>query len=220
MSELYRHLLIPQNPEFVPELENVSNFYSELQALEALPKDSKYVAVTFTGKTRRYAEDPNTGKVIYGPEFKVDRFTDLQGATDCERRERAFDLWTEGEGPTAIPPFELCGANCPNVRWEKAYEYRVNCKLRGKPSRLLCNPVMCKCEYKADEEGIFKNPWNDADIETSGLAWARFTIEFGIGNWLWPMITDHLDILDPRLVDAATRAFGIEFTQGCISNDD
>ncbi len=95
--------------------------------------------------------------------------------------------------------------------------FTANCE---KPTRLLCNPVMCKCVYNPDEPGIFKNPWNDADIETSGPAWARITVECGRGHWLWPIINDHLDILDTRLVDAATRAFGIEFTQGCITNDD
>lgn len=220
MSELYRHLLIPKSPEFVPELEHVANFYTELGTLGALPKDTRYTAITYTGKTRLYFEDAKTGEVFYGPEFKVDRFTDLQSAANCVRGERAFDLRAEGEGPTAIPPFDLYGANRPDVHWEQAYEYRVYCKLREKVSRLLCNPLTCKCEFKADEAGVFENPWSGAPIETSGPAWARFTIEFGIGNWLWPMITDHLDILDTRLVDAATRIFGIEFTQGCITNDD
>jgi hypothetical protein len=220
MSELYRHILIPKDADFVPKLENVANFYTELRALGALPKDPNFVVIAFTRQTRRWGRNPKTGEEYYGPELKVDRFTDLQIAIDSVRTKAAFEVHARGEGPTAIPPFELCGANRPDVRWNEAFEYCVYCKLREKPSRLLCNPVMCKCEYNPVEQGIFKNPWNDADIATSGLAWARFTVEFGVGNWLWPMITDHLDILDPRLVDIATRAFGIEFTQGCITNDD
>jgi len=172
MSELYRHLLIPKNPEFVPKLEDVTNFYNELRNKGALPRDPKYVVVTFTGKARRWGRNPKTGEEYYGPELKFDRFTDLQSAADCVRRERAFEIHARGEGPTAIPPFELYGANRSDVRREQSYEYCVYCKLREKPTRLLCNPVLCKCEFNPDEPGIFKNPWKDADIETPGPAWA------------------------------------------------
>lgn len=220
MSELYKHILIPKNVEFAPEIETVASFFSELESLGALPKDAIYVAITYTGKTRRYFEDAKTGEVVYGPEFKVNRPSDLQSAIDLIHGENAFHLYAQGQGPTAVPPFELFEANRADVHWQSPYEFRVNCNLRGKIERLRCSPVNCKCEFKPDETGIFENPWNREQIETSGLAWARFTIEFGIGDYLMPMIADSLDILDARLVEAANRIFGIEFTQGCICNDD
>jgi hypothetical protein len=68
--------------------------------------------------------------------------------------------------------------------------------------------------------GIFENPWNRKPIQTSGLACASFWIQIGPGDYLMPMVTDSLEILDTRLVAAANDIFGIEFTQGCFRNDD
>ena len=220
MSQLYRHLLIPKNPEFVPELESVVDFYKELAILGALPQDRKYVVVTLTGKTRVWGRNPKTGEIYQGPELEINKFQIFQQAMDCVRGKTAFDICARGIGAREFLPFELYGANRPDAPWNGPYELSVYCKLREKPSRLLCSPLTCKCVYNPDEPGIFKNPWNDADIENSGPAWARFTVEFGVADWLWPMISDSLDILDTRLVDAATAAFGVKFTQGCITSDD
>jgi hypothetical protein len=63
-----------------------------------------------------------------------------------------------------------------------------------------------KCDIKPDEPGIFENPWNDKPIQTSGRACARFWIQIAIGDWKLPIVTDSLDILDTRLVAAATRS--------------
>jgi hypothetical protein len=49
---------------------------------------------------------------------------------------------------------------------------------------------------------------------------AQLWIEFGLGDWLMPMITDRLEILDPLLVMVANKIFRAEFTQGCMCNDD
>jgi hypothetical protein len=43
----------------------------------------------------------------------------------------------------------------------------------------------CKCELKPNEPAMFENPSNNQPIRTSGLAYARFWIEFGIGDWVW-----------------------------------
>lgn len=131
----------------------------------------------------------------------------------------------EGTGPTGIPPFELYSADnyatrIPGNLWKQPYPFSVRCRKRQEPTHFLHSFFGCKCELRADEPGIFKNPWNDQVIETSALGCARFWIEIGIGNWLMPKITDSLDILDPRLVAAADGAFGVEFQQGCIRNDD
>jgi len=73
---------------------------------------------------------------------------------------------------------------------------------------------------RPNEPAIFENPWNKQPIQTSGLASAQFWIEFGIGDWLMPMITGRLEILDDRLVKLANNIFRAEFTQGCMCNDD
>jgi hypothetical protein len=220
MSELYSHLLIPQDAVFVPELDKVASFFDQLEMLGALPKESKFTVITYTGKTRVYAEDANTGELYHGPELKVNRYSNLQHAIDFIRGEKDYDLFAEAKGPTTISPFELFGAGCPDVLWKGAYSFSVHCNLRQEITHFLHSPLTCKCDLKPDEPGIFENPWNDKPIETSGLACARFWIKFGIGDWLMPMITDSLEILDTHLVATASNTFGVEFTQGCICNDD
>ena len=102
---------------------------------------------------------------------------------------------------------------------QKPYELNVRCKLRQEITHFLHSPG-CTCDLKPDEPAVFENPWNDEPVQTGALGCARFWIEFGIGDYLIPMVRDRLDILDPRLVDAASEIFGIKFGQGCIRNDD
>jgi hypothetical protein len=44
MSELYKHLLIPEDIEFVPELNKIAAFFCELDALGTLPKNPRSCA--------------------------------------------------------------------------------------------------------------------------------------------------------------------------------
>lgn len=220
MSELYSHLLIPRDPAFVPAPEQVAHFFEQLETLGALPRETSYTALAFTGKTRRYARNPMTGEEYYGPEFRASSFPDRQGAMAAVEGVAEFDLYAEGNGPAAVPPFELYGANRPDVLWTGPYPFSVHCNIRQKPTHILHSALTCKCDVKPDEPGIFQNPWNNQPIATSGLACARFWIKLGIGEWLVPMITDTLEILDSRWVALARTVFGVELTQGCICNDD
>ena len=106
MSELYRHLLIPDNAEFVPELARISDFIGRLDAMDALPKGATYVVLTNSGKTRRIAES-STGEILYGPDLKIDRCHDVQSAIDLMTGNEISDLCVQGKGPTAIPPLRI-----------------------------------------------------------------------------------------------------------------
>lgn len=225
MSELYKHLLIPSSSEFAPELEKIGQFFDELETLEALSKERNFVVITFTGKTRAIGKNSETGEVFYGPELKVARFLDLQSCLNALSGESSFDLSVELTGPTRVPPFELYSADnyatrTPRDLWKEPYAFSVRCRRRQEPTHFLHSFFGGKWEPGADAQGIFKNPWNDQVIETSAPVSARFWIEIGIGNWLMPKVTDSLEILDSRWVAAADRAFGVEFRQGCIRNDD
>jgi hypothetical protein len=220
MGELYRHFLIPSEPEYLPERDRVARFFTELTRLEALPQEATYVTLASTGRTRAIGRNPGTGEVYYGPELKIDRYTDLHAAIGLLGDQEATDLWAEGAGPAAIPPFPLYRVNQPDTVWSDAYSFSVRCKLRQKPTHFLHSPFGCKCELKADERVAFENPWNQQLIQTSGWACVRFWIEFGIDDYLMPMITDSLEILEPRLVAVARDVFGLEFSQGCLCNDE
>jgi hypothetical protein len=220
MSELYRHLLIPKDAVLVPERYQVAAFFDELGALGALPKDTQFMVVTNSGKTRAIARNPNTGEVYYGPDLTIRRFADAQRAIHSMDGKEINELWAEGNGPATISPFDLYRAHQPGVLWRGSYSFTVRCKLRQEKTHFLHSAFGCKCELKPNEPATFENPWNNQPIETSGHAFARFWIEFGIGDWLMPMITNSLEILDSRLVNLANSVFSVEFTQGCLSSDD
>jgi hypothetical protein len=225
MSELYSHLLITRDAAFVPELGKIAGLFYEFEALGALPKETKFTVVTHTGRTRVLGRNPRTSEVYYGPELRVSRFSDLQLAIDSVVEEGLFDLSAEGMGPTQIPPFDLYNADNyasrhPEALWKGPYSFSVRCKLRQKITHFLHSSFGCKCAIEPNEPGIFENPWNHKPIQTSGLACARFWIQIAIGDYLMPMVTDSLDILDTRLVAAANNSFGVAFAQGCICNDD
>lgn len=220
MSELYRHLLIPSDAAFAPERYQVAAFFNELEEIGALPKQTEFVAITNSGNTRAIAQNPTTGEVYYGPDLTIRRFSDLQPAVDSMNGTQINELWVEAKGPAAISPFDLYRAHQPDVVWSDPYSFTVRCKLRRDITHFLHSVFGCACDLKPNEPAIFENPWNHQPIETSGLASARFWIEFGIGEWLMPIISDSLDILDARLVNLANKIFRMEFTQGCMCNDD
>ncbi len=169
---------------------------------------------------RAIAQNPNTGEVYYGPDLKIRRFPDAQRAIHAMDGKEINELWAEGNGPATVCPFDLYRAHLPDVLWSGSYSFTVRCRLRQEITHFLHSALGCKCELKPSEPAIFENPWNSQPIKTSGLACARFWIEFGIGDCLMPMITDSLEILDSRLVTLANNVFSVEFTQGCISSDD
>lgn len=220
MSELYSHLLIPKDALFVPDIGKVADFFVDLKNLGALPKDAQFIVVTDTGKTRVIGRNPNTGEVRYGPELKINRFPDLRRAIDSMGGKEINELWVQGKGPTAVSPFDLFEAHRPETLRNGPYPYAVRCRERQKITHILRSGFGSKCDFGPDEPGIYENPWNNQPIRTSGLACTRFWVEFGIGDWLMPMITDSLEILDSRLVASAERTFGVKFTQGCLCNDD
>jgi len=224
MSELYRHLLIPPNPEHVPKTHQIIDFFDELAITGALPMETKFATITFPGGSRPFGSNPETGDIHYVPNIKVNRFADLQSAADFIQGMKSFTLCATGTGPVEVPPFELYsadnyGARTPGELWRQPFELSVRCQVREKIRHFLHSPG-CDCELKLEEPAIFENPWNGDPIQTGAPACARFWIEFGVGDYLMPKVTDTLDILDPRLMGIARQTFGFDFCPGCIRNDD
>lgn len=220
MSELYHHLLIPTDPDFVADLNRIAKFFGELESHGVLPHEFRVTAITLTGKTRVIGRNPKTGENYYGPELNVRRFSTVEPAIDALANEAFFDLLVDAVGPSAVPLFELYGIHRADFKWTEPFGFSVRCRQREKITHFLHSPFGCTCEVRPDDPGTFENPWNDAQIETSGLACARFWIDIGIGNYLVPMIADTLDILDPRMVSLTEETFAMRFTQGCFCNDD
>lgn len=220
MSEIYRHLLIPKDPAFVPERERVAAFFDELEAVGALPKETGFLVITNSGETRAIAQNPTTGEVYSGPDLKISRFSNSREAAESMNATQINELWGQANGPAGITPFDLYRAHQPDALWSEPYSFTIRCKLRHRITHIVHSAFGCACDAQQIGPAIFENPWTRQPIQTSGNAWARFWIEFGIGDWLMPRMTDSLEILDPRLVKLTSDIFGAEFTQGCMSNDD
>jgi hypothetical protein len=63
--------------------------------------------------------------------------------------------------------------------------------------------------------GFFSNLHRGTVVEVADGGSARFWIEFELGKFLFPLLEDNLDLLEPAIVQAAQQVFGIEFVQGC-----
>lgn len=225
MSELYRHLLIPREAMFTPNLDQLMQFFVSLKMIGGLPEHASFKVVAHTGRTRLWGTNAKTGEEYFGPELKISRFTELKDAVQCAQEEQNFHLAAKATGPASIEPFQLYDADnyasrLPGPPCNKPYTLSVRCKLREKITHVLDSVFDRKPAVMLGEPAAFENPWNHEPIQTSALGGARFWIELGIGDYLMPMVTDTLDILDPRLVAVANDVFGIKFDQGCIRNDD
>jgi hypothetical protein len=87
--------------------------------------------------------------------------------------------------------------------WHDEVLVKQKVEFFGRP----CNPK--------DRLGIFHNPNTLEVIEVPKAGCARFWIEFEFGNMLFPTIEGRLDLIEPRIVDAAKKNFAIEWVQGC-----
>lgn len=225
MSELYHHLLIPKNPDFLPAWEALARLYPALEALGALAAGVLFNVVTFTGKQRPIGRNPKTGEEYYGPELKIHRGLDRVSAMDAIRGESAYDVSAEATGPTEVPPFALYSADnyetrVPGPLWQEPYPFSVRCRARAEITHVLHSAVGGECETKPEEPAFFKNPWTGEPIHSNGPGCARFWIDIGIGSWLMPRVTDHVEILNARFLDEVESVFGTRFTQGCSRTDD
>ena len=63
--------------------------------------------------------------------------------------------------------------------------------------------------------GVFPNPWTGGVIEVADAGCARFWIEFEFGKFIYPKITDNLEVMNPEIVSAGEDCFGTKFAQGC-----
>src|SRR5262249_42551836 len=70
----------------------------------------------------------------------------------------------------------------------------------------------CRSE---DRLGIYHNPNPFEVIEVPNAGCSRFWIEFEYGKMLFPRIEDRLDLIEPKILDAAIQHFGVKFAQGC-----
>jgi hypothetical protein len=95
------------------------------------------------------------------------------------------------------------------------YLYRIHCCVRKEPvstSDTVSFGNPCPPDSRT---GIFHHPDTEAIIEIPNAACARFWIEFHFGKWLAPKIGNHLNLIQPSILQKASQHFGLPFAQGC-----
>ena len=120
-------------------------------------------------------------------------------------------------------PLDLFGTD--DVLYEKDYICTVRCELRpdavstsawdveaGPNSRNV--PRFGSVCENAETTGIFPNPWTGDVIEVADAGCSRFWIEFEFGEFIYPKMTNGLDVMNPAIVLGAERCFGAKFAQG------
>ncbi len=112
------------------------------------------------------------------------------------------------------------------VQYEENYICTVRCELRPEavstsawdveagPNTRNVPTFGALCKSPA-EKGIFPNPWTGDVIEVADAGCARFWIELEFGKFIYPKVTDNLEIMSPAVVLGAEKCFRTKFAQGC-----
>jgi hypothetical protein len=213
---MYTHLLIPVNRDFTPTAVQVANFLQQMESLGALPKKPALVLTKDLGNVI-VGRNPQTGEsftVSKRDRFPIGNLADVfQELTKLED----YEVILTGEGPAALPPFEIWAISVDGFNpHTKPYAYEIKCSLRKAPISMTDYPGIGTPCSSAENLAIFHNRITGANIRVRDAACARFWVEFNLGSWLFPNITDSLAILPPSIVDVAQSCFSIAFAQGCF----
>jgi hypothetical protein len=217
--EQYVHTLIPQDAQFCPKPERVTQFFDGLTKLGAAPLDAQLKILKPSGRVRSFT-DPLTGEIRTIPGKEI---VDLDRAANFHPIISALDQYvvaTEGHGPPTLPTFALY---LDGVLFAENYDFSVHCCVEAGPVS-MCDlgdeqndneaPIFRMPCREPSRTGLFRHPITSALIEVENASCARFWIEFEFGNWLLPKIGDSLNILNPEITNFANECFGLVFVQG------
>lgn len=228
--EQYIHTLISVDSEFVPNPVQVANF------LEALVSQYKFswfsdaqqvrsdLIVAKPSNRLRWMTNSMTGEKIPIPvwdRLNVQTFEDIPALIEGSDHYavRQSGQWVGTGWPMVLlktdrVPYEgncICTINCelrPGRVSTSAWDVEAG------PNRRNIPAFGSECGSGAGK-GIFPNPWTKEVIEVDDAGCARFWIEFEFGKFLYPEITNSLEILHPVIVSGAEQCFRTKFAQGC-----
>jgi hypothetical protein len=211
MPEHYVQLLISRDKTYTPAPAAVREFLMDVVELGVVPGPPGVMLHVPSGRTRE-VRDPFTG------EFVVRELMDHLRLNTLEQFESAAAGLTDlrvsisGTGQPKLPAIEIDLA-------ESHCDVYVTCVVSS-VLRWMCGKFFMKPCDPCDPQsttGIFQLPETGETIEISEAGAARFWIEFFLDTgYLIPKSTaGNLDLLHPAIVDAARKAFGCDFVQGC-----
>ncbi len=212
----YTHTLVPKPANFVPDGAQVAAFLSSLVSSGASPVEPVIAVSKLTGEVQTFP-NPFTGKTDSFALRKQKKVKDFAAVAKAIQEIEDYDVVVMGQGPPELPAFLF--------DFKGPYDFTVRCCLRAEvvstsdwhdeaPTQHEVEFFGRPCGPK-QRLGIFHNPDTLEVIEVPNAGCARFWIEFEFGKMLFPRIEDHLDLIEPRIVEVAETAFGIKFVQGC-----
>jgi hypothetical protein len=212
----YTHTLVPDRVEFVPAPKQVDIFLSSLVSIGAAPSKPAIRLSKLSGEVRTL-RNPFTGKSESLPMRKSETLKDVAALPSALAGVDDYTVSVSGKGPPKLAAFAF--------DFKGEYDFLVHCCLRAE---IVSTsdwhdevPIERQVEFfgrpcSADDRlGVFHNPNTLEVIEVPNAGCARSWIEFEFGKMLFPAIDDRLDLMEPKIVEAAEAALGVKFVQGC-----
>jgi hypothetical protein len=218
MGEQYSQTLIPRDRDFVPWAGNVREFLSAIVALGVVPSKPSIILRSPSGETREFWNPFSGRKIVI--ELKSQKQLKTLGQFEkAAARLSDYDIEVSGEGRPKLSPIDInlkgryfVGVTCfvsSTLRSTSDYHDESGVRKRVVPYGRPCT--------RRATTGIFTNPHNLEIIEIPNAGSARFWVQFELGKFLFPkIVNDDLELLNPKIVEAAEGAFGTRFVQGCF----
>lgn len=217
VAEHYAHTLIARSNAATPTAAQVQAFVSSVIQLGVIPGTPETVIRVVTGHSE--VPNPFTGGLLRVP-TKKSRSIKPSELSSALHSVADYEVATSGEGVPRLAPLPL-PAESPKsyfvgVTVVVSSESRsTSDTYNGFDAPLVKTPLFGEpCDSECNT-GYFSNLHTGSVIEVPEAGAARFWIEFELGKFLFPQITDYLKMLSPPIVNEAERIFGIEFVQGC-----
>jgi hypothetical protein len=227
--EQYIHTLISVDSEFVPTAAQVAEFFVELVSeFKFVPISSQRflsnLVVAKPSGRLRWGINPMTGEKISLPELDRSNLDRFEGIPVLIEGSKHYTVTQSGQWVRADCPMTLfktdgsayegdcvCTVRCelrPEAVSTSAWDVEAGPNTRNVPTfGSVCEDVV--------KNGIFADPWTGKAMEVANAGCARFWIEFEFGRFIYPKVTDGLDIFSPAIVSGAERCFRAKFAQGC-----
>ena len=223
--EQYIHTLISVGSESRPQSAQIASFLDQLVTqFKFVPISGQRWLPGLYVDRRQWGTSRWTGERISVSESErsiLSKFEDIaaaiEGTEHCTvaqsgqwlGEDRPVDLF--GTDGVAFVKDYLCTLRCelrPEAVSTSAWDLEAGPNLRDVPI------FGSECK-NATGHGVFPNPWTGDVIEVAGAGCSRFWIEFEFGKFIYPKVTNNIDVMNPAIVLAAERSFGTKFAQGC-----
>jgi hypothetical protein len=227
--EQYIHTLISVDSDFAPDPAQVAGFFDSLISQFNFDPISGQrflpglVVAKPSGKLR-FGTNPMTGEKISIPEqdrLNIESFDEIAALIEGSKH---YTVTQSGQWVGKTRPLALFKTD--GTLYEENYICTVRCELRpeavstsawdveaGPNTRNV--PTFGSTAKGAIRNGVFPNPWTGEVIEVADAGCARFWIEFEVGRFIYPKMTDSLEVMSPAIVSGAEQSFQTKLAQGC-----